>query len=78
LAFAQLLDRYAIQSGVVEEQLTTLSLNEAKTLVHDQLLDRTLRHVRHSSKKQKREAQNGSRTVVRNPLPRTTIPTKNA
>jgi hypothetical protein len=55
LAFAQLFDRGSIESRMVEEQLTTLSLNEPETLVHDQLLDRTLRHVRHSSQKSKNE-----------------------
>jgi hypothetical protein len=51
---------------VVEEQLATLSLNETKTLVHDQLLDRTLRHVCHSSKKTKQK-RNRATTLVRPP-----------
>jgi hypothetical protein len=58
-----------------EEQFSTLALNEAKTFVHDQLFDRTLRHDSHSSKKTETKKHNRSLAVVDPSLPQTTVPT---
>jgi hypothetical protein len=72
LAFAQLFDGNSTQSGMMEEQLAMFPLDKPKTLVHDQLFDRTLRHVRHSSKKRKRKNVKWPNVAVEPPLPQTT------
>jgi hypothetical protein len=53
IADLDLLDSESIALAVVEEQVTLFSLDEPKTLVCDHFFDRPLRHVRHSSQKQK-------------------------
>jgi hypothetical protein len=53
LADLELLDGSSLDLAVVEEQVTLVSLDEPKTLVCDHFFDRPLRHVRHSSQKQK-------------------------
>ena len=45
LTFAQLLDGRALDLGVVEEHVVSVSFDESKSLVRHHLLDLTLWHV---------------------------------
>jgi len=53
VAFVQIFDRSALHLGMMEKQITSLGFDKTKPTVGNNFLDRSLRHLLHSSNKNK-------------------------